>query len=322
MDLLVCPDCTGDRPLSLAGAHEEAGEILSGVLGCSACGGAWPVRDGIPRFVAADDHYAAVFGWQWHRWRTVQIDRLNGTRLSEERLLRDSAWPREWFADKLILDAGCGAGRFADVMAALGARVVAVDLSAAADACRDTVAHHKGAVQVVQASLYALPLRRDAFDGVHCAGVIQHTPDPARTMMVLPAFLKPGGRLVYNFYERTPSGRLQLVRRALRLFTPSLPPLVLLALCRVLVAVFFPFTLVLSRVRFVRYAIRFLPIAATHTPGLSVAQQYAWTLLDTFDWYNPRFEKPQDHRAVARLLVGLGLVEVEAAPGIARARRV
>jgi 2-polyprenyl-3-methyl-5-hydroxy-6-metoxy-1,4-benzoquinol methylase len=320
-ELLACPDCAGDRPLTLADAREDAGEILSGTLGCGACGGTWPVRDGIPRFVAPKDDYAATFGWQWRRWRAVQIDRLNGTRLSEDRLLRDTAWPRGWFRGRTILDVGCGAGRFADVMGALGARVVAVDLSAAVDACRETVAHHDGAVQVVQASLYALPLKRDAFDGVHCAGVIQHTPDPAHTMTALPPFLGPGGRLAYNFYERTPSGRLHLVKRALRLFTPCLPPAALLALCHGLVAVFFPLTLPLSRVRFVRYIIRFLPIAATHTPGLSVAQQYAWTLLDTFDWYSPRFERPQDHRAVAGLLRGLGLTDVEATPGITRARR-
>ena len=321
LDLLVCPDCAGDKALRLENETADGDEIVAGRLTCDACSHHWPVVRGIPRFVAQGDDYAAAFGWQWRRWRTVQIDHLNGHRFSEQRMLADSGWPRDWFKGRLILDAGCGAGRFSDVMGELGARVVSIDLSGAIDACRETCARHDGRVQCIQASIYALPLRRGAFDGVHCAGVIQHTPDPARTMAALPAHLKPGGRLAYNFYEKSVSRRLQLIKYGLRTITPHLPAGVLLALCRVLVAVFFPFTLVLSRIRFVRYFIRFMPICATHTPGLNVAEQYTWTLLDTFDWYNPRFEFAQDHRAVGALLAKARLSNIMTAPGIARARR-
>lgn len=321
LDLLACPDCAGDSMLRLENEAADGEEIITGRLICNTCGRHWPVTGGIPRFVAQDDDYATAFGWQWRRWRTVQIDHLNGHRFSEQRLLKDSGWPRGWFAGRLVLDAGCGAGRFSDVMGELGARVVAFDLSGAIDAARETCARHDGRVQCVQASIYALPLRRGAFDAVHCAGVIQHTPDPARTMATLPAHLRPNGLLAYNFYEKSVSRRLQLVKYALRVVTPHLPAGALLALCRVLVAIFFPFTLVLSRVRYVRYFLRFLPICATHRPEMSVAEQYVWTLLDTFDWYNPRFEHAQDHRAVGALLKRAGLTDIVTAPGIARARR-
>ena len=321
LDLLACPDCAGDAALRLLDETTDGDEIVTGQLVCNRCARHWPIERGIPRFAGPAEDYATAFGWQWRRWRAVQIDHLNGHRFSEQRLLADSGWARDWFAGRVILDAGCGAGRFSDVMGELGARVVAVDLSAAIDACRETCARHDGRVQCLQASIYALPLRKSAFDAVHCAGVIQHTPDPARTMTALPVHLRPGGRLAYNFYEQSWSRRLQLVKYALRVVTPHLAPGVLLALCRTLVALFFPFTLMLSRVRFVRYITRFVPICATHWPGLSVAEQYTWTLLDTFDWYNPRYEQAQDHRAVARLLAGAGLADVFAAPGIARARR-
>lgn len=321
LDLLACPACGGGGRLHLLEQAGEGDEIESGSLLCDACRGRWPIRDGIPRFVGAAQDYAAAFGWQWRRWRTIQIDHLNGHRFSEERLLRDSGWARAWFDGKTILDVGCGAGRFADVMGELGARVVAVDLSAAIDACRETCARHAGRVQCVQGSIYGLPLRAGAFDAVHCAGVIQHTPDPIRTMTILPAYLRPGGRLAYNFYEQHWTRKLQLGKLVLRSFTPRLSPAALLTLSRALVAVFFPVTLALSRVRYVRYLNRFFPIAATHRPDMTVAEQYDWTLLDTFDWYNPRYEHAQSHRAVARLLDAAGLVEVYAAPGIARARR-
>lgn len=320
LDILACPVCDPQRPLSLHGATESGGEVIEGTLACAKCDRQWPVRGGIPRFVATTDDYAQGFAFQWRLWRTVQIDRLNGHTLSEDRLLHDSGWTADWIEGKLILDAGCGAGRFSDVLAKLGARVVAVDLSEAVDSCRETCFHHGGAVECVQASIYALPFRKRVFDGIHCAGVIQHTPDPRRAIETLPLFLRSGGRLAYNFYEKSLGRRLQFIKYGLRLFTPRLKPATLLRLTRILVAVNFPLTLALSRIRYVRYVIRFFPISATHLPQLTLDQQYRWTLLDTFDWYGPSFEISQDHREVAEWLHGAGLVDLDSAPGIARAR--
>jgi SAM-dependent methyltransferase len=321
IDLMACPGCGDGAALILTDAAREGAEIVAGRLACSRCGAAWPVAGGVPRFVPEAADYAGNFGYQWDRWRTVQIDRLNGTALTEDRLLRDTGWDRGWFAGKTILDAGCGAGRFADAMAGLGARVVAADLSRAVDACAETCRDRDGQVGVIQASIYELPLRRGAFDAVHCAGVIQHTPDPARTMRALPPFLKSGGLLAYNFYEVGRDRDLQLVKYALRRVTPSMHPDRLAALCRAMTAIFFPITWTLSHVRFVRYVNRFFPICATHDSALTVGQQYAWTVLDTFDWYSPRYEIAQDHRAVAALLAASGLTGVHSADGIARARR-
>jgi 2-polyprenyl-3-methyl-5-hydroxy-6-metoxy-1,4-benzoquinol methylase/uncharacterized protein YbaR (Trm112 family) len=318
LDILVCPVCEGERPLSLAADAKDSDEVIEGTLSCSGCDRQWPVQGGIPRFVDAAENYARGFGYQWRLWREVQIDRLNGHDLTESRLLHDTAWEAGWIDGKLILDAGCGAGRFSDVLGTLGARVVAIDLSEAVEACRTTCAHHGAAFECVQASIFALPFRKACFEGVHCTGVIQHTPDPRRIIETLPLYLRPGGRLAYNFYEKGLARRLQFIKYGLRLITPSMKPASLLWLTRFLVAVFFPLTLVLNRIRFVRYIIRFLPICASHFPPLTLGQQYRWTLLDTFDWYNPRYEISQDHREVAEWLRGAGVTGVEAAPGIAR----
>ncbi len=140
-------------------------------------------------------------------------------------------------------------------------------------------------------------------------------------MAALPPFLEPGGRLVYNFYERGLSPRLQVVKYALRLITPHLPRRITLGLSRALVGIFFPMTRLLSRIRYIRFANHFVPIAATHHAELTREQQYRWTLLDTFDWYGPRHELRQDHRKVMALLEDAGLVDIAGAPGLAWARR-
>ena len=321
LDILMCPACRSETPLDLAVDEDDGGEVVAGRLTCRDCDATYPIVGSIPRFVSSEDDYCGNFGYQWQRWRTLQIDRLSGHTLSETRFFNDSRWDRDWLAGKTILDAGCGAGRFADVAAQHGARVVAVDLSNAVDACRETTAVHTGAVDCLQASLFELPIRPGSFDGLYCMGVIQHTPDPAALMARLPDFLKPGGRVVYNFYEEGLWRRLQVIKYGLRPVTRHLSVGANLALSRLLVGLFFPITRFLGGFRRIRIANHFLPIAAVHDPQLTPEQQRAWTLLDTFDWYGAKYEKRQYHGRVAEILGAAGLVDVESRPGLSWARR-
>lgn len=328
VEYLICPKCPGEKPLRLSenvetegSAEGDADDVIeTGALDCSACGKSYQIRGGIPRFVEQDDDYATGFGYQWNRWRHTQIDRLAGHTLTEDRILQDTGWDKDWFAGKLIFDGGAGAGRFSDVMASLGARVVSLDLSEAIEACYETTRFHGENVQCIQGSLYEIPLKSSAFDAVHCAGVIQHTPDPEKTILAMPRLLKPGAPLGYNFYEVTVSRRLQFLRAGLRLFTPHLPKKVLIGLCRALVVPLFPVSRVVSRIRYLRFGLRFLPICSSHPEELTREQQFEWTFLDTFDWYNPRYDTPQRHTRVAELLHQAGLSDIDASDGIARGR--
>lgn len=317
LDLLVCPDCPGEPGLTLSGHETEGDEIVAGTLHCPACRQEWPVRDGIPRFVPSHEDYGGNFAYEWQRWGQVQIDRLAGHHLSTSRFLADSRWSPDWPRDRLILDAGCGAGRFTDVAATLGARVIAVDLSGAVTAARANTRDQGDRVEVIQASLFRLPFRAGTFDGVFCMGVIQHTPDPERVIRRLPHHLKPGGRLAYNFYESDWRTRLQPIKYALRLVTRHLSNTVNERLSLALVTVFFPLTWLLSHIRFVRFINTMMPICAVHNRELTLAQQFRWTLLDTFDWYSPRYELRQSHRQVAALLREAGLAEIDSQPGLA-----
>lgn len=317
LDLLQCPACRTETPLV-----RDGDEIV-----CPECGKRVPVVRGIPRFVEDAENYAQAFGWQWTRWRTLQVDRLSGHPLSERRFLADSRWDSAWMKDKLILDAGCGAGRFTDVAAQLGARVVACDLSAAIDACRANCEEPagrspaRGEVAWLQANLLNLPFRKGVFDAVYCMGVIQHTPDPAAVMRALPPLVKAGGRIAYNFYEKSWLRHFEVVKYGFRHVTPNWDRKRLLDLCEGMVKLFFPLTRWMAAIPKVRFFVRFVPICATHVPELTVEQQYEWTVLDTFDWLNPHYEICQDHRDVAELLRAQGLTEVSSTDGLAWATK-
>lgn len=320
MPLLDCPACRTGKGLRLTADDSRDGDVISGALECSVCARRAPITNGIARFVENKDDYCQNFGFQWQRWKDLQIDRLGHHHLSERRFFDTVPWDRDWMRGKWILDAGCGAGRFADVAAAHGARVVACDLSSAIDACRDVTKVHGPSISQLQASIYALPFRPRVFDAVYCMGVIQHTPQPATTMETLPAFLKPGGRLAYDFYERTPWERPYVPRWALRRVTPSWPEKRTLALSHVLTFAFFPLGSIVSRTPVLRALCPVLPIAMVSDPELSLKQQYQWSLLDTFDWYGPAYEQRQNYREVAKLLSRIGMQDIVARPGAVTAR--
>ena len=198
LEILACPKCAGT--LSLEASEESAGRVRTGTLTCPAKH-QFAVQRYIPRFVA-EEQYAANFGMQWNKFKHTQIDCYNGTNISRDRFRLVTGWAEGTLTGARTLDAGCGAGRFAQVALDDGAEVVAVDLSSAVDACRHNLAERYPRLHVVQASIYELPFRHGVFDRVYSIGVLQHTPDVEKAVKALPRFLKQGGRLAYWIYER------------------------------------------------------------------------------------------------------------------------
>ena len=116
---LVCTTCA--CPLVLLEAFYCGDDVSSGTLQCTSCRCNFPIRDFVPRFVASEN-YTSNFGWQWIRFRRTQLDSHSGTTISRDRFLRSTSWTPAQLEGALVLDAGCGAGRFTEVALSLGAR--------------------------------------------------------------------------------------------------------------------------------------------------------------------------------------------------------
>ena len=100
----------------------------------------------------------------------------------------------EPFGGQLVLEAGCGAGRFTEVLLKQKAKVVSVDLTEAVEANQENCPQGTGH-RLAQADILQLPLARRQFDLVLCIGVIQHTPSPEKTIAALAEHVKEGGWL-------------------------------------------------------------------------------------------------------------------------------
>jgi SAM-dependent methyltransferase len=274
---LRCPTCTS--PLQVDAAREEVFE------GCLACpnGHAFPIQRGIPRFVASDA-YTESFSYEWQRFRRTQLDSVTGRTDTRDRLQASLNFPLEDLENKLVLDAGCGMGRFAEIVHAYGGTYVGLDFSYAVDAAFANAGHLPN-VHFVQADLFHLPFAEDTFDLVMSLGVLHHTPDPRAAFASLPRVLKPGGKLSVTLYD---AGNKVYVANTKfwRRYTTRLPKKTLHALSYAAAPLYYLWTLpvlgaVLRTVAF-----------------LSLERDWRWRVLDTFDWYSPQYMSWHTHPEV------------------------
>jgi len=199
--LFRCTKC--DETLLLSAVTSEdavSGEIVEGMLQCSGCRATAPIVRHIPRFVASES-YASSFGFQWNRFDQIQVDSVMNNDLSRDRFYKTTGWPPKLSGER-ILEAGCGSGRFTELALETGAEVFSFDLSSAVEAAwRNNSSSPK--LTVLQASIYQIPLRKRMFDKIFCMGVLQHCPDVRGAFLSLVPFLKPGGEIVIDVYEKS-----------------------------------------------------------------------------------------------------------------------
>jgi 2-polyprenyl-3-methyl-5-hydroxy-6-metoxy-1,4-benzoquinol methylase/uncharacterized protein YbaR (Trm112 family) len=300
-------------PLELTEARRQGGEIVEGVLK-SAAGGRYPIVGGIPRFVG-DGNYAGSFGLQWNRFSGTQLDSVNGQSFSRKRFEDEVRWTRQWCKDKLILDAGCGAGRFSEIAAGTGCRLVSVDMSSAIDAAAKSLYGHEN-ISFVQADICNLPFRPSTFDGMYCIGVLQHTENPAASLRNLIEAVIGGGRFAVTIYARRPWTMLYSKYLA-RKFTRGMSDEKLLRLIESIMPAAFPLTEVLFRAPVVGKLFEFLiPVANyVHKSGLSRRQRYEEAVLDTFDMLSPKYDNPVTAGEVLAVLKEVGVASCEVLSG-------
>jgi len=265
---------------------------------CAVCAAVYPVVGGVSRFVDSE-HYVGSFGFQWNTFARAQLDSANGSTRSRDMFEEKTGWRVASLAGQRVLDAGCGMGRFAEVCAAAGADVHAIDLSTAVEAAARNLSHRPN-LSFYQADIFNLPFSEGTFDTIYSIGVLHHTPDTRRAFLSLARLLKPGGRIAIWVYAK--KLRLMFGGEILRLITPHLPKEALLKAARVAVPL---------------YHVHQLPVVGKLTTALlptSLNPDPEWRWLDTFDWYSPRYQWKHSYSEVEGWFREAGLTQIVREP--------
>jgi len=311
LEHLVCPSCHGSLQLERT-AEKESDRIKNASLICSTGQHRFQVSGFIPRFVLPDK-ITSAFGFEWNKHPRIQFDSVNGMRLSEERFFRQTNWPRDLSGQK-ILEVGSGAGRFTEIALQTGAQVFSVDASRAVAANWNNNGSHPN-LFLSQASLYELPFPQGYFDKVFCFGVLQHTPDVSLAFANIAKFVRPGGELVVDVYNRnywrnyhTPMYLIrpitkriahETLHRWLSYWVPRLLPIS---------------TWLRDHIPLIGRQVRtFIPIANYNglfpTQSVEILEQYS--ILDTFDTLSPKYISPQRPETARQWFLNAGYEDIE-----------
>ena len=285
-ELLRCPSCSG-----------RLNKSADGYL-CVQCGTAYPTRRGVARFVPAEN-YADSFGFQWQRYARTQLDNED-CQVSERDFVRKTGLTREQLQGKLVLDVGCGMGRFAEVATRWGARVVGIDLSTAAEVAARNLGDRE--FVALQADVFALPFAPRSFDLIYSIGVLHHTPNCEKSVKVLPQYLKPGGVLAVWLYSGY--NRWYRFSDLYRKVTTRISPRTLHAILAVTVPVINTLDSGIRAIPFIGH-----PISGVvrHLLPVNRNKQPSWRVLDTFDWYSPKYQSKHTYEQVFRWFEDCGM---------------
>lgn len=224
LDELACPDCGGD--LALRDARIAAGHIEEGALDCKPCGKSYPIEQSVPVFVPREDRDDVVqttsgFARNWDEYNDIILD---NEALNDE-LFRDWIAPVDprTFSGKLVVEPGCGMGRWLRVAAKYQPRMlIGIDYSSIAYTAARNVRELEN-VHVVRADIRKLPLKKRV-QLTYCLGVVHHTPEPEETFDSLVSALAPDGVMTVWVYGKEGNGWIHSLVTPLRTrLTSKLP---------------------------------------------------------------------------------------------------
>ena len=184
---IICPRC---------GKNVRFDDIR---IVCEACRSSFPVIEGVPMMVpdAKEDESSLTaerFGYEWKKFDENYEE-------YEEQFL-DWIYPveRDFFKDKVVLDAGCGKGKHSVIAESFGAKAVAaVDYGRGSiESARRYIkehAKHPENIALIRADIRRLPFKPESFDYVYCIGVLHHLPSPKEGFLKLVSLVKLGGSM-------------------------------------------------------------------------------------------------------------------------------
>lgn len=141
------------------------------------------------------------FGFEWLEYGRFGWDDPVFNIDREERVFKQKSLlhPQD-LQGKLVLDAGCGNGRYSYWAAQYGARVIGVDLGYGVESAYMNTKSDNN-IHIIQGDIFNLPFPKQTFDTIFSIGVLMHTGDTRLALKSLVQCLKEGGTISFHVYH-------------------------------------------------------------------------------------------------------------------------
>jgi SAM-dependent methyltransferase len=221
-----------------------------------------------------------AYGLQWNRFRILRPEE-DGVTFGNR-----TGLGREDVEAKVVLDAGCGMGRYLRIAGESPARlIIGLDVSGAVAAAGELTAELPH-VAVIRGDLLRPCFAPESFDLIYSLGVLDHTPDPRAAFLALARLLKPGGQIAIWVYPRE-RPIVEWIMNLQRAVSTRMPLGLLEPLCRWSAPIGgLKRRLMSSR----RWFIQRIGVAFhLATIGVSMHPDPEVRVCDTLDWYAPKY---------------------------------
>jgi SAM-dependent methyltransferase len=150
-------------------------------------------------------------------------------------------------------------------------------------------------VHIAQANIFELPFREGTFDFIFSLGVLHHTPNTKAAFDRLPRLLGANGKVAIWLYSNYGGWRPSDLYRRL---TPRLPKRFLYALSYIAVPFYY-----IDKIPILGELVSWLLPTSSHPKA-------KWRVLDTFDWYSPKYQWKHSYEEVFPWFEQQGLTDI------------
>ena len=201
LNLLFCPACHGELTLQ---ASLENDHVKTGYLTCPACQKIYPIRQGIPQFIKAEElvgrnkTFARIydwFSWIYSAFSKIGLFFLGTTETRARHEVLDRLWPK----GGKVLEVSIGPGVNLPILLSSPAvgEVYGLDISIGQLNRCNALTRRKGwSVELFLGNGEELPFKDDSFDSVFHIGGINFFSDKQRAIDEMIRVAKPGTRVI------------------------------------------------------------------------------------------------------------------------------
>jgi len=204
-EVLWCNKCNHNFKIIIKKKNENI--ISNGFLKCDNCNDQHLISDDIIFIDKNLNDKSTVYQSKIYSywWNESHNDLVYNKSSTEKIFFSTLSLNLNDFNDKIILDAGCGNGRFSDLISEANPKLLVItDVSDGIFEAKNKIKNRISNLIAIKGDINQIPFKEEVFDIIYSWGVIHHTPRPRFTFDNISKLCKLNGKLGIYVYKQNP----------------------------------------------------------------------------------------------------------------------